>query len=165
MSAEIADRSQERRMDLEKLYEILGETTVSLRKGEEIEERRVGNVQVTEVFAMPHESQAPQGLEKVDVVFMTIGVNKQQAEARKEELTDILNNYPEPERLAGGPSYIEVGAAIGSQEAAFQLFAVGKVLGFWDVITPETMGISGSQARELAGGGMIMISGYRKPLA
>lgn len=150
-------------MNLNRLHELLRETTSTFRKGQEVEEREVGNVRVVEVYAMPHESEAPESIEKVDVHFLTIGVNKPRAVAIREELAGILNGYPQPERLAGGPSYIELGAEIGSQDAALRLFAVGKVLGFWDVITPRAMGITGPQADELAGSGMVMITGYNIP--
>lgn len=161
-------------MDLEKLYEILAETTCQLRKGDVFEgtpalveaakagtlgEANVGGV--LEIFDMPSVDEAPADIEMVDVEFMKIGVDKAKAEARKADLIDILHAYPEPERLARGPSYIEVGAEIGDQGATFQLFALGKVLGFWSVITPVTFGITGALARELAGGGLVMISGWR----
>jgi hypothetical protein len=148
-------------MNLENLYDILSDCTIQLRKGAEVEERREGMLDVVEIFNMPHEETMP-NLEKVDMVFLTIGVDKEEAEKRKPELIEILNSYPDPKRLAGGPSYIEVGAAIGDQGAAFQLFALGKVLGLWEVITPKTLHITNEeQARQLAGVGMIMISGYR----
>ena len=69
-------------MNLDRLHQILRETTVQLRKGEEIE----GDPQLVEavksfkegddlaklpggsvhVYAMPHESEAKSGIEKVD---------------------------------------------------------------------------------------------------
>jgi hypothetical protein len=148
-----------------RLYEILGETTVQLRKGEMVEERKAGPVDVVEIFAMPHVSEAEPELEKVDLEFLVIGVNKPVAEARKAELVEILKTYPQPDRLAGGPSYIEVGAEIGDQGAAFQLFALGKVLGLWQLITPATMGFTGEEAGKMAGAGFIMITGFRQDAA
>lgn len=148
-------------MDLDRLYVILRETTVQLRKGEVVEEKQVGDVKVTEVFAMPHESEASSNLQKVDCIFLTIGVDKEKAEMYREEVVAILKGYPQPERLAGGPSYIEVGGVIGDQGAAFQLFALGEVLGLWRVITPKTLGMDDATARQLAGSGMIMISGFK----
>lgn len=164
-------------MNLDRLYQILRDTTVQLRKGEKIE----GDPKLVEavknfkegddasklpggsvhIYAMPHESQAKNGIEKVDCHFIMVGVNKAKAEQYKNELVAILKTYPQPKRLAGGPSYIEVGAEIGDQGAAFQLFALGKVLGLWDVITPEKLGITGPAARQLAGSGMVMISGFK----
>lgn len=164
-------------MDLDRLYKILGETTVQLRKGEvfhgdkplvdaikaaktpEDFEKLPGGV-VT-IDAMPHVSEAKPNIEKVDLEFLVIGVNRAKAEGHRAELVEILKTYPQPERLAGGPSYIEVGAEIGDQGAAFQLFALGKVLGLWDVITPKSMGFEGAEAAQMAGAGFVMMSGFR----
>jgi hypothetical protein len=79
------------------------------------------------------------------------------------ELAALLATYPQPERLAAGPSYIEVGAELGSQDMALRLFALGQVLGFWTLITPVTCGFAGEEARALAGQGWIMISGFAPP--
>lgn len=160
-------------MNLNRLYEILAETTTELRKGEVfegtsslVEQAKAGTDELKgggtlEVYAMPHVDEAKPGLEKVDVEFMVIGVDKAIAERHRGELVKLLNKYPNPERLAGGPSYIEVGGVLGSQSAAFQLFALGKVLGLWDVITPATMGFTGLEARDMAGKGFVMMSGFR----
>lgn len=114
------------------------------------------------IDAMPHESKVEDnGIVKVDCHFVVIGVHKAAAGAHKEELISILKEYPKPDRLAGGPSYIEMGGEIGDQGAAFQLFAVGEVLGLWKVITPKTLGITGPAADEVAGGGLVMISGFK----
>lgn len=147
-------------MNIRRLYQILGETTMQLRKGAEVEETKVNGMAVTEIFAMPHQSEA-RDIAKVDVHFLVVGVDKALAEAHKTELIEILRDYPSPEHLVAGSSYIEVGAVIGDQGAAFQLFALGKVLGLWDIITPESLGFSGDKAREMAGGGYILISGLR----
>jgi hypothetical protein len=148
-------------MNIDLLHEILNDTTIQLRKGAEIEQRMSGPLQVTEVFAMPHESEARPELERVDMEFLIIGVDKARAEARKDDLIAVLRDYPKPSRLADGPSYIEVAPEIGGQGAAFQLFALGKVLGLWDVITPTRLGATGEQARQMAGNGFIMMTGYR----
>jgi hypothetical protein len=159
-------------MDLAKLHDILRDTTTQFRKGavyagtpglvgqaERGEELTGGGV--LEIYAMPHVDEAPPGLELVDVEFLAIGVDRTRAEARQAELLAVLAGYPEPDRLAEGPSYIEVGAAVGDQGAAFQFFALGKVLGLWDVVTPATFGLSGSEARRMAGLGLVMITGWR----
>lgn len=150
-------------MDTEKLYRILNATTAEYRKGEAVEERQSGRLAVTEIYMMPPVDDAPPEIEKVDVVFEVIGVDKAKAEQHRDDLIGILNDYPQPDRLARGPSYIEVGGVIGSQSGAFRLFALGKVLGLWQLITPATMGFEGHEARDVAGKGFIMITGYRKP--
>jgi len=147
-------------LDMKRLYKILDETTVQLRKGDEVVEHQKGNLKVTEIYTMPHEDEV-KDLQKVDCIFITVGVNKQKAEQYQDELVSILNDYPQPDRLAGGPSYIEVGGVIGDQGAAIQLFALGEVLGLWKVITGKTFGMSDAEARKLAGMGMLMISGYK----
>jgi hypothetical protein len=163
-------------MDINKLYKILEETTFQFRKGEVYEgapelvkqmkdgvgDEGLKGGGVLEVYAMPHESEAKPDIEKVDMEFIVIGVKREAAEKRKAELIEILNEYPNPERLAGGPSYIEVGGEIGDQGAAFQLFALGKALKLWDVITPAKLGFKGAEARQMAGMGYVMITGYRK---
>ncbi|MGD9879139.1 MAG: hypothetical protein AB7U95_03285 [Reyranella sp.] len=164
-------------MNLDRLYKILSETTVQLRKGEMVhgDKHLVDAIKegrdldkepggVVTIDAMP-----PLGLigdmrgmlEPVDLEFLVIGVDKVAAERNKAELIEILKTYPQLDRLAGGPSYIEVGAEIGDQGAAFQLFALGKVLGLWDVITPATMGFTGEEARQMAGSGFVMMSGFK----
>lgn len=147
-------------MDLDKLHRILRATTVQLKKGEETVEHEEGNLKVTEIFVMPRESQV-NNLIKVDCYFLTIGVDEEKAKAWKDALVEILKTYPDPSRLAGGPSYIEVGGVIGDQGAAFQLFALGKVLGLWSIITPATLRIPEPQARQMAGMGFVMISGFK----
>lgn len=128
---------------------------MQLRKGPEVV--HAGNV--TEIYAMPHEFEA-QAVEKVDLHFIIVGVNREKAFEHKRDLIQILDTYPNPERLAAGPSYIEVGGEIGDQGAAFQLFALGEVLHLWKVITPAQIGIDGELAQQMAGSGFIMISGY-----
>ena len=53
-----------------------------------------------------------------------------------------------------------IGGYIGDQGAAFQLMALGQVLGLWEVITPSSLGLTGERASMAAGAGYLMISGY-----
>lgn len=149
-------------MDTKRLFEILDETTAEFRTGAGYIEEEHDECVVTNIYAMPHISQADERLEQVDCHFIVVGVDKEIAEQYREELIDILKTYPQLERLAGGPSYIEVGGVMGSQEGAFRLFAVGQVLKFWDVITPKTLGFTGAEADSLAGKGYVMISGFHE---
>ena len=146
-------------MNLDRLHEILSETTIQLRKGEAVTESQVGPVSVTTLDFNPPESAAREDLEKVDMVFLTVGVDKDRALSHREELVKLLNEYPED--LQRGPSYIHVGGVLGDQGRAFQLFALGKVLGFWNVITPADFHAEGAEAIQMAGSGFIMIDGYR----
>lgn len=110
-----------------------------------------------------HRPDAPliEAEELVDMHFFTVAVDRTIAEGERGALIAALATYDDPERLAGGPSYIEAGAVIGDQGIALRLYALGKVLGLWEVITPGTMGITGNIAHEMAGMGFVMMSGYR----
>lgn len=142
-------------LDLNRLYQILSKTTVQLRKGEEVVENKSGAIKVTEVFAMPHEKDAQDGIVKVDVEFMVIGVDRVMAMLHRGELAVLIPALLPIERIREGPSYIEVGAQIGDQGAALQLFALGQVLGFWKIITPAFLGLSGAEAHQFAGIGAL----------
>ena len=148
-------------MDVDKLYEILRECTVQLRKGEEV----VQDGTSTHVYMMPNESEADPRLKKIDCQFIVIGVDMEKAESRRAEFLEILDTYPDMEKLAGGPSYIEVGGVIGDQGAALMLFGLGEALELWTVITPKVMGIEGADADAMAGQGFVMMSGYHKEKA
>lgn len=149
-------------MNIERMAQILEECCTQFRKGPMVVEGRIGAVRTVDIYAMEAVENAPASMEKVDVEFLVIGVDREKAMARKAELCDLLKEYPDLNRLAEGPGYIEVGGALGSQDLALQLFAVGKVMGMWEVITPAKMGFEGTEAREMAGLGFLMITGWRK---
>ena len=149
-------------MYFKRLYQIIQETTVALRKGEKVEEYSVGDMQTTEFFIMPKESEINDNeIIKVDCHFIVVGVYKSKVEKYREELIFILKRYPAQNRLAVGPSYIEVAGIIGDQITTLQFFALGKVLGFWSILTPKTFGFEGPTADKLARLGMINIIGYK----
>lgn len=148
-------------MNIPRLIEILNETTVQLRKGPVLSTEQVNGLDVAHIYIMPDQSDAPDSLVKVDCSFVVIGVDPEKAERYRNEILEILVCYPSPERLSAGPSYIEVGAEIGDQGAAFQLFALGKVLGLWDIITPEKFGLEGAEATAAAVSGYVMMTGYK----
>ncbi len=81
--------------------------------------------------------------------------------ATKEGLLEVLKEYPDQKRLAGGPSYLELGGVLGDQGLALMLIGLGEVLGVWKVVTPKTFGMTGEQANAMAGNGMIMAGGFK----
>lgn len=166
-------------MNLDRLYAILDATTRQFRKGAAIEgtpalkdalnealskpELNLGDLPggVVDIFDMPHESEAPADLVKVDVHFMIVGVDVAKAARVKDELIALLASYPEQHRFRQGLSYIDVGAEIGDQASALRLFALGEALGLWKVITPAVLGIRDPQkAQALAARGFVMFSGF-----
>jgi hypothetical protein len=151
-------------MNAQRLYEILQKTTRVYRKGEQVEQREVGNIHVTEIFGCPRTSEATKdnGYEKVDMIFVDVLVDRKNAELCKNELEKILEEYPQPDRLAGGPSYIELAPNLGlEQEGALRAMALGKTLGLWQIMSAKTFGMDEQTAREMAGVGLLMISGYK----
>ena len=170
-------------MNLDRLYQILRETTAQLRKGEEVRRRppargcrqelqggdNIDELPAARCTSTPCRTNRRRrdGIEKVDLHFIVVGVDKAKAEAHKDELVGILKDWPSEAwgnpipKLEEGPSYIHVGGAIGDQGAAFQLFALGKVLGLWDIITPAKLGITGEQANQMAGMGFVMVDGFK----
>lgn len=65
------------------------------------------------------------------------------------------------DRIKGGPSYIEWGGLIGDQGLAMQMMGAGAYAGLWDVIIPETLGVTGTEADRMAGAGFVMTSGLK----
>lgn len=108
----------------------------------------------------------PDGCVVVNVHFFSLAIDKAKTEANKERLIQVLDEYPAEawghsiHDLKEGPSYIEVGGAVDSQDVALRLFAIGEAMGLWTVVTPERVGFEGDEARKLAGSGFVMIDGF-----
>jgi hypothetical protein len=149
-------------IDLNHLYAILHQCTTQVRIGEVLKEQDVGPLHVTTVDAMPSEADLVDGLVIIDLVLLKVAVHPAKAEAHKAEFISLIE--PLRAELEPGPSYIAIGALIGDQGTAFQLMALGEVLGLWKVITPRTLGMKDEAIiQQAAGNGYIMISGYRRP--
>lgn len=148
-------------MNVERLNEIIVGTTEEYRKGAERVDEELPGVRVTHVFAMPHVDDAPiheWDLDMVDVHFIVVAVDLDAAKPLKDELVGILNDWPEG-RIKGGPSFIEIGGVLGSQDLALRLIALGQSLELWTAITPEKLGMEGAVADRAAGAGYVMCSG------
>lgn len=101
----------------------------------------------------------PAPTHSVDVHFFWVSVV---GEPNKDELlAHLIRAYPDLDRLKGGPSYIEIGGALGDQGLALRLIGLGGLVGLWPVITPETLGINGQAAKQMAGGGFVMAGGFK----
>lgn len=98
-------------------------------------------------------------LHSVDVHFFWVRVR---GTPDADKLRELLRWYPYLDRLEGGPTYIEMGAALGDQELALRLIALGKLVGLWDVITPAAFGYEGAPAQELARSGLVLCTGLKK---
>ena len=127
-------------MDVSRLEVILCESTAMLRDDE----------------------QPGHGYEVVDCFLKKVGVLKEKAQEFKGELAQLMQEYPLPNRLAVGPSYIELAGTIfnDDQDLAFRLMALGKTTGLWDLLTPRELGIGAEDAKRLASHGVVTIDGY-----
>ncbi|MBU3904973.1 MAG: hypothetical protein KJ906_02410 [Nanoarchaeota archaeon] len=151
-------------MNTKELYEILQDSTRVYRKGEIVEESELEHIKVVEIFGYEHTDNAPKedNFDKIDMIFVDVLVDKTKAKDYKNNLINILKEYPQPERLAGGPSYIELAPNLEmEQESTLRLMALGKSLEMWDIISGKTLGMDDAKTKELAGSGMLMISGYK----
>ena len=107
------------------------------------------------------------GVESVDCFFLDVPIAASKAQERRSEIVELLDRWPTEtgagpvSPLSAGPGYIHVGAVLGSQQLALIMFAVGKVLGLWGLITPQSLGFEGESAAEMAGLGFVMTDGYR----
>ncbi|MCK9459926.1 MAG: hypothetical protein M0R80_09840 [Proteobacteria bacterium] len=144
--------------DLTKLHKILSESTICLRIGKPSEQIEYKDLTVTEIWNMPHESDPDYtDILKIDVGLFKVGIIVEKAERNKQSLIDILDNYPDPKRLSQGPSYIEIGATLDSQEAAFRIAALGSYLEICDIISPMSLGITGDDAKLMIKRGLFMM--------
>jgi hypothetical protein len=113
-------------------------------------------------------SEDEDGAVLIDMVVCKVCLHPQRCQEKKAEFLEVLKAYPNHDRLQQGPSYIEIGAEMESQQIALFFMAIGSQLGFWSIITPITMGATDpDEIRKAAGAGFVMISpkGNLKQLA
>ena len=147
-------------MDKVKVLHLLGETTRQFRKGAVVTETKTVGLRKYDIYMMPHESEAPDELTMVDVHFFQVGVDLKKALPRREELVQLLAADFSAQLVTDEINYMTMGALLGSQELAFHLFALGNVLGIWQLLTPERMGMPPDMCELLAGRGLISIIGW-----
>jgi len=168
---------------VEQVKGMLDATTTIFRPDGPATTQEVGDTLVTTHVWIdtPEQSEIRESDEKpvVDMHFFKVQVDKGEAEDWRDIFNDVCLHWPpDPtympaNRLAGGPSYIELGSQIGTfmgQQDAMRFMALGKVLGAWDVITPrslfEALGqdIDDGTANAMAGQGYVMTSGWKGPV-
>jgi hypothetical protein len=134
--------------------------TCTYRKGEPVRAEKIGDVAVVTMDFMPPREQAPP--DAVDLHFLLVAAEK----ADKDEFVPLLRaalgspgefTNIDARRLIYGPSYIELGGWLGSQDVALRFIGLGAVLGLWKPVTPASLGITGPDAEEMAGRGFVML--------
>lgn len=101
--------------------------------------------------------------ELVDCHLVTVGINKEAAKAVASRLWTAITESSLDRQLLNETTYIQIGDALGSREAAFRLFGVGQALGWWQVVTPTAMGIGGVAGDNMAASGYVMLADVHLP--
>lgn len=153
---------------IKELAALVRQSTIVFRKGDVITVEEKGDLRVISIDNFP---PIPSHGEWIDCHFVGVGFTEMAAD--KEQFAGILSKAldspgcygPMPaETLEGGPSYINVGGWIGDQTLAFQLMALMEHYGMGEVVTPAKLHITGEQADQLAGGGMIYIAKFKREM-
>lgn len=142
-----------------RLVQYVEKSTRVYRHGE-IVKRAGGTVSID---AFP---STPASAKVIDCQFVDVGFTEFAATLTPDEFRSAIFAAADHgdwgrDRLAGGPSYIEIGAWLGDQTLAFRFMALGELHGLWQVVTPKRLGVAESFWDEAAGRGYVLISGLR----
>lgn len=151
-------------MPIDELAHFITAATEAFRKGPSIEQKRG----VTHVNAMPPVQELR--TVSVDVYFFVVGFTE--AAAAKDHFIELVKNSEQgyfvdvsPERLKAGPSYIELGGWLGSQDLALRFMALIEHYRFGKVMTPSVL--FGREPQndeerekydEIAGNGLLLVA-------
>jgi hypothetical protein len=108
---------------------------------------------------------------EIKVGNLTMYFHKETAQRWEDSFRDFVNTYNRasdemPEAvspLTEGPSYIHLGAALGSQRDAFIFMGLGQYYGLWRTFTPSDLNFSPEETAALMGMGFICLTGYERP--
>lgn len=158
------NNSLREKIEVLQLEDILDKTTKVYRKRDILSMDNSGAIITNSSSVYPYTDEAPKdnNYEKVDMVFVDVTVDKNIAQNYRYKLESILIDYPNYQRLSNGMSYVELSSNLElNPEKTFRFMALGKVLGFWDIYSGKNSGLSDIQSLELAGMGLLNITGYR----
>jgi hypothetical protein len=148
-------------MDKQRLMEVLNDSTCIISKGEPTQRKLPGISLLLWGLMVPMSDARVEALAKVDCQFLTVGVNVEQAEKHRADFMAFLDEYPEPNKLADGPTYKHLASVVGDELTALRIFGLGQVLGVWDVLLPNNLGIPQELVDEAADLGLIVTTGYQ----
>lgn len=147
-------------MDKTRLMEVLNKSTCLISKGECTRRKMPGiSILLWGLLLSATDPEATQ-LQQVDCHFITVGVNKYQAEQGRSEFIQFLESYPDAQKLFDGPSYKSVAGIVGDEMTALRVFALGQVLGLWEVLLPNQLDVPPELADEAVDLGLIVTTGY-----
>jgi hypothetical protein len=135
----------------DRIVEILGGCGATLCRNGRACKREHTNLNTSE---MPLALEMDPGLEQVDCHFVTVAVDKARVVQHEAELRSLVAEWPNGVYREIG--WVEASFWLKLPESAFLLFGVGQVLGWWRVITPASVQLTGDRADSAAAGGMIL---------
>lgn len=106
----------------------------------------------------------------IDMSIVSISYNSIKVRSHAAEMIELLKDWPSESwghpipPLGEEINYIAAGGALEDQRRALMLFAFGKLLDWWDILSPVAVfGMSKDDpvAQQLVGGGLLSIIGYR----
>lgn len=155
-------------MTLDTIIEYVQSATTVYRKGDVVTQQQEGGMRVVTVDAFP---ELPPGSKVVDCHFVWVGFTEAFTTMTADELYQAITDTEAgmfrsmgPQSWANGPSYIEIGGWIGDQTLAFQFMACCVAHGLANhVITPTLLGFDETQADQLAGAGLVLLSPLTNP--
>lgn len=101
--------------------------------------------------------------EHVDCLLVLVQVDLALAKKHEQEVLSLAKEALPERILANGANYLEVGELLGDEAMAFKLFAFGRAMNWWEIVLPEMLGVDDENlALELAGNGLVMITGLNK---
>jgi hypothetical protein len=123
--------------------------------------------QYLQEHAQPADEQA-QGPDVADLVFFKVQRTGGDPETLAALVRQTKGEFAEVDVFDGKEhSYIELGAWLGSQEAALLLMGLGSTMGLWQLLSPYSMlgdSITADVARNMAGYGLLTIVTNSEPV-
>jgi hypothetical protein len=147
-------------MDKARLMEMLGDATCLISKGDRTKQKLPGIPVLLWGLMISAVDPGVEQLDQVDCQFVVVGVNREQAEKHRAEFIEFLETYPEPQKLADGPTYKHMATIVGDDMTALRVFGLGQTLGLWNVILPDQLGVDPELVDEAADLGLIVATGY-----
>jgi hypothetical protein len=117
------------------------------------------------------ENERPiEGCELFNFFVVAFAMRTDKVHEHAAEMIELLKEWPSESwgqpvpPLGEEINYLIAGAVLDDQFRAFALFAFGKIADWWDILDPHTvfgMEYDDPQGYQLAGRGMVAITGYR----
>jgi hypothetical protein len=148
-------------MDRARLMEVLNNSTCLISKGDITQKKLPGISILLWSLLLSHQDPEASQFEQVDCHYITVGVNKRQAEQDRAVFLEFLESYPDPQKLSEGPSYKHVAEVVGDEMTALRVFGMGQALGLWEVLLPDQFDVPPELVDEAVDLGLIVTTGYR----